>query len=212
MSVRDAVDRLDWPRIEAQLNEEGCAVLPGVLGEGLIAELLSARPDVIADLRKHFYERLVPTANHWNAVREIDHTYPDTLAEWMAQSGGAAVDATGDSAHSRLTRLRIDDYEPLRQYGERPNAFPLQLVALLNEPGNDFTGGEFVLTEQRPRMQSRPMVLPLRRGDVAVLAVAHRPHKGTKGYYRVSLKHAISRVRSGERVGIELLIDEATVA
>jgi hypothetical protein len=82
----------------------------------------------------------------------------------------------------------------------------LQLVALLSEPGKDFRGGEFVMTEQRPRMQSRPMVLPLRKGDVAIITAVHRPHKGPKGYYRVKLKHAISRVRSGERIGLEILL------
>ena len=208
MSVKEAIDRLDWPRVEAQLNEEGCVVLPGLLDEGLIADLQSARSDVIADLRSHLYGCLVPIANHWNAVREIDHQFPDTLDEWMAQVPRVA---TGQGP-SIFTRLRVDDYEALHQYGDREHAFPLQLVAVLSEPGKDFTGGEFVLTEQRPRMQSRPMVLPLRRGDVAVIAVAHRPHRGAKGYYRVSLKHAISRVRSGERLGLELLFDDAAAA
>jgi uncharacterized protein len=207
MSVNDAIDRLDWPRIEAQLNEEGCAILPGVLDDDRIAELLllpSALPGSIEDLRRRCYERLVPVANHWNAVRELAQRFPDTMDELVARRRGVA----GDQAHSAFTRLRAGDDEALHQYGGRPDAFPLQLVALLSEPGKDFTGGEFVLTEQRPRMQSRPMVLPLRRGDLAVIAVAQRPHKGAKGYYRVNLKHAISRVRSGERIGLELLFDD----
>ncbi|MFX1681900.1 2OG-Fe(II) oxygenase [Mitsuaria sp. CC2] len=211
-SVERAIDRLDWPSIEAQLNEEGCAVLPGVLDDGLIAELLSlssawetTRLGVIEDLRKHLYERLVPTANHWHAVRDVADRYPATLDQWTAHVRGVS----DDRIPPIFTRLRVDEHEALHQYGERAHAFPLQLVAVLNEPGTDFNGGEFVLTEQRPRMQSRPIVLPLRRGDLGVIAVAHRPHKGAKGYYRVSLKHAISRVRSGERIGLELLLDDA---
>ncbi|ANH67139.1 2OG-Fe(II) oxygenase [Mitsuaria sp. 7] len=209
MSLDDAIARLDWPRIEAQLNEEGCAILPGVLDDDVIAELLllpAVMPVSIADLRRRCYERLVPVANHWNALRDVSERFPDTLDELTAHRHGVA----GDQAHSAFTRLGAGDDEALHQFAGSPDAFPLQLVALLSEPGKDFTGGEFVLTEQRPRMQSRPMVLPLRRGDLAVIAVAQRPHKGAKGYYRVNLKHAISRVRSGERIGLELLFDDIT--
>jgi len=88
--------------------------------------------------------------------------------------------------------------------------FPLQVVALLSEPGRGFSGGEFVMTEQRPRMQSRPMVLPLELGDAAVICTAERPVKGGNGYYRVNMKHAISRVRGGERIGMELSFHRQT--
>ncbi|WP_431262444.1 2OG-Fe(II) oxygenase [Roseateles chitinivorans] len=233
MSLRDAVDRLNWPGIEAELGQEGFVVLPGVLDDRQVAELASLvsgdhairktslaveglgqgerfalpaiSPPSIADLRRRFYQRLVPVANRWNALLDVAQTFPATLDELMTLRAG--VDAR--PARSSFTRLRVDDYEALHQYAEQPHAFPLQLVALLGEPGEDFTGGEFVMTEQRPRMQSRPMVLPLRRGDLAVITVAHRPHQGSRGYYRVNLKHAISRVRSGERIGLELLLDEA---
>jgi hypothetical protein len=234
MSFDDIVDRIDWRQIEEQLNQEGYAVCPGALNDKLVAELgslfngndairktlLEAEglgrgerfalppmpPDFISDLRRRFYERLAPIANRWNAALDAAFSFPNTLDELTAQRRGIA----GLQAHSSGTRLRVGDYEALHQYGEQPNAFPLQLVALLSEPGKDFTGGEFVMTEQRPRMQSRPMVLPLRRGDLAVITVGQRPHKGTKGYYRVNLKHAISRVRSGERIGVELLLDDVT--
>lgn len=219
-------DRLDWPRIEAQLGQEGHAVLPGALGEAQVAELvrlcgahgaigtslaaaglgrgerfaLPATP-LLAEMRRQFYRHLAPVANRWNAALDVAHSYPGTLQELPV----------GGERHSCLTLLRADDHEALHQYGELPQAFPLQLVALLSEPGKDFTGGEFVMTEQRPRMQSRPIVLPLRRGDVAVIAVARRPHKGSAGHYRVNLKHAVSRVRSGERIGLELLFDDAVL-
>jgi hypothetical protein len=105
---------------------------------------------------------------------------------------------------SHLNRLRVDDYLALHQRHDGEHVFPLQIVGLLTEPGSDFQGGEFVMTEQRPRMQSRPMVLPLKLGDAAIISTAQRPFKGTKGFYRVNLKHAISRVRGGERIGVEL--------
>ena len=98
---------------------------------------------------------------------------------------------------------------PLHQCDAGEQVFPMQVVALLSEPGIDFLGGEFVMTEQRPRMQSRPMVLPLKRGDAAIISTAKRPFKGTKGYYRVNLKHAISRVLRGERIGLELTFHDA---
>ncbi|WP_431256857.1 2OG-Fe(II) oxygenase [Roseateles chitinivorans] len=237
MSLRDVVDRLDWPGIEAELGQEGFVVLPGVLDDRQVAELValvsaadairqtslaveglgqgerfalpatSPQPlfELLVDLRQLFYRRLVPVANHWNALLEVAQTFPDTLDELMA----LRAEVKDRPARSSFTRLRVDDYEALHQCAEQPLAFPLQLVALLGEPGQDFTGGEFVMTEQRPRMQSRPMVLPLRRGDLAIITVARRPHQGSRGYYRVNLKHAISRVRSGERIGLELLLDEA---
>jgi len=186
MTVDDIVGRQDWAAIEAQLSEEGYAVLAGALGEDLIAELMRPRSPLTDDLRRHLHPHLAPIANRWNAV--LDEPAPDVR----------------QAAFARLTHQREGEDEPLHQAA---STFPLQLVALLSEPGRDFTGGEFVMTEQRPRMQSRPMVLPLRRGSLAVITVAQRPHPGSKGPYRVNLKHAVSRVRSGERWGLELLFD-----
>ncbi|MNX98528.1 hypothetical protein D3C86_1309420 [compost metagenome] len=109
---------------------------------------------------------------------------------------------------SAIQRLGQDDYQPLTQHADGDAVFPLQLVALLSDPDTAFTGGEFVMTEQRPRMQSRPMVLPLRCGDAAVIAVSHRPVRGVNNVYRVTARQAISRVRAGQRVGLELLLHD----
>jgi hypothetical protein len=162
-------------------------------------------PAPLEELRNAFYRGLAPIANRWKDALDIPHRYPDTLDAFLMQNRKAGQ----VWAQSNLTRLPADGYQTLHQRSDGEQVFPLQLVALLSEPEKDFTGGEFVMTEQRPRMQSRPMVLPLRRGDVAVIAVAQRPFKGSKGYYRVNLKHAISRVRSGERIGLELMFHDA---
>ena len=135
----------------------------------------------------------------------MSECYPDTLDAFLVQNRQARQ----VRPQSSLSRLREGDYQPLHQRSDGRRVFPLQLAALLSEPDKDFSGGEFVMTEQRPRMQSRPIVLPLRKGDLAIITVAQRPHKGTKGYYRVNLRHAISRVRSGERIGLDLVLHDA---
>ena len=110
---------------------------------------------------------------------------------------------------SHLSRLGVDDYVALHQRSDGEFVFPFQVVALLSEPGTDFRGGEFVMTELRPRMQSRPMVLPLKLGDAAIISTSVRPCRGANGYHRANLKHAISRVHRGERVGVELSFHDA---
>ncbi len=152
-------------------------------------------PDIVADLRRAIYPNLAPIANRWNASMGIDVRYPDAHADFIARCHKAG--------QTRPTPLLLQyaagDYNALHQdlYGE--HVFPLQLTILLSEPEQDFTGGEFVLTEQRPRMQSRAEVVPLRRGDAVVFAVHHRPVQGTRGTYRVNLRHGVSRLRSGHR-------------
>ena len=227
------IAHLNWPDIATQLDREGYAVLRGLLKDSQVHELAALRgtacaddrvsltseglgrghlfyflrplPAFLEELRTAFYRRLAPIANRWRDALDVSRRYPDTLNAFLMQNRKAGQACM----QSNLTRLRADDYQALHQHREGEQVFPLQLVALLSEPERDFIGGEFVMTEQRPRMQSRPMVLPLRRGDVAVIAVAQRPFKGSKGYYRVNLKHAISRVRSGERVGLELMFHDA---
>jgi len=215
---------LDWPRLTAELDREGSAVVPGLLDEDAVDELvalglspaahaldaldlgrgelrwLDRMPTSLAELHAAFYERLAPIADAWNAALGLPARYPATLDEFRI--AGERDGAT--RTLSSLVRLRAGDHLALHQRNVGARVFPLQLVALLSEPGHDYTGGEFVMTEQRPRMQSRPIVLPLRRGDMAVIAVGHRPHRGSKGHYRVNLKHAVSRVREGERLGLEL--------
>ncbi|NGM86843.1 2OG-Fe(II) oxygenase [Parapusillimonas sp. SGNA-6] len=230
------VDQLDWPKITAQLDIEGYALLPGSinperaamarsqinecratcrvaladvkLGQGDLFYFDDALPPHIDTWRHDLYRRLAPIANEWNDRLRLVHRYPDTLDAFLAQN--RTVGQTRPLSH--LSRLRTGDYLALHRRGEGALVFPLQVVALLSETGRHFTGGEFVMTEQRPRMQSRPMVVPLKLGDMAIITTSQRPLKGTKGYYRANLKHAISRVRSGERVGMELSFHDAPAA
>jgi len=205
---------IDWNEVATGLDREGYALLPDLLdaararalanaiasgatthpaaqpdgvGRGQLCNLPDPLPDPLASWCRDFHAQLAPVANRWSKLLGWGRRFP-------GQSPGYRALAS---------RLGEGDYLPLH-HGAAADAFPLQLVLLLSEPGTDFTGGEFVMTEQRPRMQSRPMVLPLRRGDGAFITAAHRPAKGSKGHYQVTLKHAISRVRSGERIGIEL--------
>jgi hypothetical protein len=162
-------------------------------------------PDIVADLRRAIYPNLAPIANRWNASMGIDVRYPDAHADFIARCHKAR--------QTRPTPLLLQyaagDYNALHQdlYGE--HVFPLQLTILLSEPERDFTGGEFVLTEQRPRMQSRAEVVPLRRGDAVVFAVHHRPVHGTRGTYRVTLRHGVSRLRSGHRHTVGVIFHDA---
>lgn len=162
-------------------------------------------PDLVAALRPALYAGLAPIADGWNEAMGIDVRYPATHAGFLKRCHGAG--------QTRPTPLLLQygegDYNCLHQdlYGE--HVFPLQVVILLSEPGDDFTGGEFVLTEQRPRMQSRAEVVPLRRGDAAVFAVHHRPVRGTRGTYRVNLRHGVSRLRSGRRYTAGIIFHDA---
>jgi uncharacterized protein len=135
----------------------------------------------------------------------VDTRYPPTLAEFIERNRQAGQ----RRGQSHLSRLGVDDHVLLHQRNEGEQVFPLQLVALLSEPGADFEGGEFVTTEQRPRLQTRPTVLPLQWGDAALIATDERPVQGSRGPYRVKLRHAIGRVRRGERIGLELSFHDA---
>jgi uncharacterized protein len=162
-------------------------------------------PDIIDGLRTTIYPLLVPIANHWNTVMGIDVRYPEKHAEFIARCHNAG--------QLRPTPLLLQygagDYNCLHQdlYGE--HVFPLQVTILLSEPERDFTGGEFVLTEQRPRMQSRPEVIPLRQGDAVVFAVHYRPVQGTRGVYRANLRHGVSRILSGHRHTVGIIFHDA---
>src|SRR5690606_33721505 len=150
--------------------------------------------------RTVFYRHLAPIANRWQESLGADYRYPDRLEAFLQRNREAGQ----AQPLSRLDRLVQGDYLALHQCTDGAHVFPLQLVLLLSEPGEAFTGGEFVMTEQRPRMQSRPMVVPLGIGDAAVIATAGRPVRGGRTCYRVNLRHAISRVHHGERIGVEL--------
>lgn len=218
------VDALDWTQIGADLDARGCAVIEQLLPPDECEALVALYPDnsrfrsrivmgrhgfgrgeykyfayplppVIAALRSALYTPLSAIANRWNETMGIATQFPVEHA--------AFLERCHEAGQTRPTPLLLqysrDDYNCLHQdlYGE--HVFPLQTAILLSEPGEDFTGGEFVLTEQRPRMQSRAEVVPLRRGDAVVFAVHHRPVQGTRGVYRVNLRHGVSRVRSGRR-------------
>ena len=162
-------------------------------------------PDTVADLRRALYSRLVPIANRWNASMGIDVRYPDVHADFIKRCHKAG--------QTRPTPLLLQygegDFNALHQdvYGE--HVFPLQAAILLAEPQKEFTGGEFVLTEQRPRMQSRAEVVPLDRGDGVVWAVRSRPVEGTRGTYRVNMRHGVSRLRSGHRHTLGVIFHDA---
>lgn len=236
MTDKDISTHIDWASLGASLDMEGYAVLPQVLcdaqirtltglcdgagathrlplasmdlGQGDLVFAAPGFPSFVAALKTSVYEHLAPVANRWSAILEMPHHYPATLNASLDQ----APQAVPLASRSHFTSLRTGDYQALHQCDDGTKKFPLQMVLLLNAPGEDFSGGEFVMTEQRPRMQSRPIVLPLCKGSVAVIAVGQRPHKGTKGHYRVNLKHAISRVQSGRRLGLELLFHDAKPA
>jgi hypothetical protein len=160
---------------------------------------------VVAGLRSALYTPLASIANRWNEASGRDDRYPATHAEYLQRCHAAG------QGRSTPLLLRYDegDYNCLHQdlYGEL--VFPLQLTVLLSQPGVDFEGGEFVLTEQRPRMQSRAEVVPLRRGDAVIFAVHHRPVRGTRGVYRVNLRHGVSRVRKGRRHTLGIIFHDA---
>src|SRR5215470_17227825 len=175
------------------------------LGRGEYKYFAYPLPDIVAELRAALYPRLVAIANRWNESMGIGVRFPDRLEEFIRRCHKAG--------QTRPTPLLLQyaegDFNALHQdlYGE--HVFPLQVAILLSEPEEDFTGGEFVLTEQRPRMQSRVEVVPLRRGDGVVFAVHNRPMQGTRGTYRVNLRHGVSRLRSGRRHTLGVIFHDA---
>jgi hypothetical protein len=236
--LRSAVERLgefDWQQIGRDLDHQGNAVMERLLSPeqcrataGLYSndDLFRSRvvmgrhgfgrgeykyfsyplPDLLGRLRTGVYPHLVGVANRWNEAMGIDTRYPDTHADF--------IECCHNAGQTRPTPLLLqygaDDYNCLHQdlYGE--HVFPIQLAILLSEPDTDFTGGEFVMTEQRPRMQTRPMIVPLRQGDGVVFAVHNRPVQGTRGTYRVNLRHGVSRIRSGHRHTVGIIFHDAT--
>ncbi|WP_332693233.1 2OG-Fe(II) oxygenase [Bosea sp. (in: a-proteobacteria)] len=228
------VAALDWARIEAELDAHGvgltgrlldvgaCAALRGLYGEPahFRSRIVMARhgfgrgeyqyfahplPEAIAALRPLVYARLAPIANRWNETLGIAQRYPGSLDQFLALCHAAGQ----QRPTPLLLKYGAGDYNCLHQdlYGDL--FFPFQMVILLSQPGRDFTGGEFTLVEQRPRMQSRPEVVPLAQGEAAIFAVQHRPVEGTRGAYRVNLRHGVSRVRGGERYTTGLIFHDA---
>jgi len=228
------VDAIDWAQATRELDAQGCAVLKGLLSPDECRALAALYPDdshfrsrivmgrhgfgrgeykyfayplppVIAGLRPALYARLRDVANRWNEAMGIEIRYPGDHDAFLKR-----CHAAGQSRPTPLLlQYEAGDYNCLHQdlYGE--HVFPLQVAILLSEPGRDFTGGEFVLTEQRPRMQSRPEVVPLAQGDAVAFAVHVRPVQGTRGTYRVNLRHGVSRIRSGHRHTVGVIFHDA---
>jgi hypothetical protein len=162
-------------------------------------------PDLVEELRTELYPHLAPIANRWHESMRLDVRFPARHAEFLERCHGA-----GQTRPTPLIlRYGAGDYNALHQdlYGE--HVFPLQVAFLLSEPGEDFSGGEFVLTEQRPRMQSRATVVPLREGDGLIFAVHQRPVQGTRGTYRVKMRHGVSVIRSGARHTLGVIFHDA---
>lgn len=162
-------------------------------------------PGIISNLRTEVYPHLVPIANRWNAAMGLNARYPKKHA--------AFIERCHEAGQLRPTPLLLryepGDYNCLHQDLYGAHVFPIQFTVLLSAPDRDFTGGEFVLTEQRPRMQSRPEVIPLMQGDAVVFAVHHRPVQGTRGVYRVNMRHGVSRLRSGQRHTLGIIFHDA---
>ena len=231
--VAERVNALDWPSLTASLDQRGYAVAERLLnvaecralatmdsddafrrrvvmakhgfGRGEYRYFAYPLPSIVSALREAFYPWLSTIANAWSERLEQHTRFPATHAEFLSRCHAAGQ----TQPTPLLLRYGPGDYNCLHQdlYGEQ--VFPLQLAVLLAEPGEDFSGGEFVLTEQRPRRQTRVEVCPLRRGDAIVFAVHHRPAQGTRGVYRVNLRHGVSEIRSGERHTLGIIFHDA---
>ena len=221
-SASTHLDGYGWAMLRQLLTADECETIAGLyeddrrfrshvvmarhgFGRGEYKYFTYPLPGIVADLRRTIYPHLAPIANRWNESMRIHVRYPDTHAEFIAR----CHEAGQRRPMPLLLQYATGDYNALHQdlYGE--HVFPLQLTILLSEPEQDFTGGEFVLIEQRPRMQSRAEVVPLRRGDAVVFAVHHRPVHGTRGTYRVNLRHGVSRLRSGHRHTVGVIFHDA---
>ena len=233
-SIVERIAAVDWDNVYANLDRQGWAVLPDLLSggeceatsalygpsEAFRSHVVMARhgfgqgeyryfayplPMVVEQLRSELYPLLVPVANAWHERMGMDVHFPPEHAEFLERCHNAGqVRPT-----PLLLKYEPGDYNCLHQdlYGE--HVFPLQVAVLLSSPGEDFEGGEFVLTEQRPRMQSRASVVPLAKGDAVIFAVNSRPHRGSRGDYRVKLRHGVSIVRSGKRHTLGIIFHDA---
>lgn len=225
---------LDWDELARQLDEQGCArtglligtkecaALTGLyrkdaifrrridmashnFGRGEYKYFAYPLPAVVEHLRKRFYPPLAKIANRWAKALGDKHAYPDTLADYLAKCHAAG--------QARPTPLMLSyvagDYNCLHQdiYGE--HVFPLQMTVLLSDPDHEFEGGEFVITEQRPRMQSRVEVVRLGQGEAVIFPVRHRPLRGTRGFYRGNMRHGVSRISRGNRLTLGIIFHDA---
>ncbi len=234
-TIEARIEGLDWDRLYGELDERGYA-LPGKILKGQECERLVEDydresiyrsrvvmkrhnfglgeyryfsyplPDLIGRLRAAAYPFLVPLANRWAERMKRDLSYPEDLASFLAD-----CHAQGQERPTPLIlRYGAGDYNCLHQDLYGITSFPLQVAVLLNEPGRDFEGGEFILTEQRPRMQSRAEVVPLKRGEAVIFCVNERPVQGARGDYRVKMRHGVSRIRHGNRHTLGVIFHDAS--
>ena len=228
------VAAIEWPEVEADLDAQGAAVIKGLLAPVDCHELSSlyqrddifrarvvmARhgfgrgeyryfdyplPPLIGVLRESLYAHLAPVANRWYDAMGMTARFPDRHSDFIDRCHAAGQ----EKPTPLLLQYGAGDYNCLHQdlYGE--HVFPLQVAVLLEEPGRDFRGGEFVLVEQRPRLQTRAQVVDLRQGDAVVFAVHHRPVRGTRGFYRVNVRHGVSEMRAGHRHTLGIIFHDA---
>ncbi len=229
-----SLDAVDWADVEHQLEQDGCAIIRSLLstedcsavsalysqpalfrsrvimarhgfGRGEYQYFSYPLPQLVAGLRSSLYPRLVPIANRWHEHMNLPGRFPEAHEAFLVRCHAAGQ----ERPTPLLLQYGPQDYNCLHQdvYGEQ--VFPLQVAILLSAPGEDFTGGEFVLTEQRPRMQSRPQVIDLKRGDALIFAVNQRPTQGVRGYYRVTMRHGVSRLHSGNRHTLGIIFHDA---
>jgi hypothetical protein len=234
VDVEARLSARDWPAVAGALDAQGWTTLPSLLAsaecdalaglysenEGFRSRIVMSKhgfgrgeyryfdyplPRLVEALRGALYSRLAPIANHWCAAMAMDVRFPPAHAEFIQ----ICRQAGQTKPTPLLLQYGAGDYNCLHQeiYGEQ--VFPLQVAILLSEPGADFNGGEFVLTEQRPRTQSRVAVVPLKKGDAVVFAVHSRPAQGARGVYRVNLRHGVSPIRSGHRHTIGIIFHDA---
>jgi uncharacterized protein len=234
MSIEERIAGLDWDRLTDDIDRQGWATTDPLLsederlalagayddeqlyrsrvvmarhgfGQGEYSYYAYPLPPLIQQLRERLYERLVPLANRWRVALGQSDQFPPEHADYLERCRAA-----GQSRPTPLIlRYGPGDYNCLHQdlYGELN--FPLQAAFLLSEPGKDFAGGELVLTEQRPRMQSKAQVVPMQAGEAVIFAVNHRPVQGSRGTYRVAMRHGVSTVRSGSRHTLGIILHDA---
>jgi hypothetical protein len=234
IASKNISERVDWNRVAKDLDAEGNAVVKHLLspdecdrvralyehedifrsqvvmerhgfGRGEYRYFRYPLPDLVAELRTSIYPHLAPIANRWNEAMGVEVRYPAQHAAYIDRCRRDGQ----DKPTPLLLKYGAGDYNCLHQDLYGAHVFPLQVAILLSEPNRDFTGGEFVLTEQRPRMQSRPIVVSLLKGDAVVFAVSHRPVQGKKGWYRVNLRHGVSRLHSGARHTLGIIFHDA---
>ncbi|MGQ0661797.1 2OG-Fe(II) oxygenase [Sphingosinicella sp.] len=234
MTIASRVARIDWTAVAANLDRSGWAIAPGLLTadecdataalydaeRGFRSRVVMARhgfgrgeyryfsyplPPLVAALRGALYPRLAPIANRWHERMGLEARFPDDIAAYLDCCHAAGQ----ERPTPLLLRYGAGDYNCLHQDLYGAHVFPLQVAILLSKPDADFTGGEFVLTEQRPRMQSRADVAPLTKGDALIFAVNDRPVKAARGDYRVRMRHGVATVRSGRRHTLGIIFHDA---